>query len=73
VNDGRESWKDLLAEMAAKTAAPATEADYGLEQESSKEEPAAIQIWESGSAKGDDDGEAQVPAADGVNPQPLLA
>jgi len=72
VMDGREGWKDILAEMAAKTAATATETSFSLDQESSKEEPAVFQIWESESAKGDDDGEAQVPAADGVDPRALL-
>ncbi|KAK4694872.1 hypothetical protein P7C71_g2782, partial [Lecanoromycetidae sp. Uapishka_2] len=73
VTDDREGWKDLLADIAAKGATTATEAELGIEHESSREEPAAIQIWESESAKGDDDGELEAPTVAGADQQSLLA
>ena len=68
--DGRECWKDLVAQLAADTAAAN---DLPLEQETSKREAAEIQIWESDSAKGDDEANAQEPAIDVINNQPQLA
>jgi hypothetical protein len=71
--EGREGWKNLLAELAAKADDTAIEADFNFEPEASKNEAATIHIWESESAKGDDDAKVQVPEAAGTDQLSLLA
>lgn len=74
VIEAQNGWEDILARFAAKTSATAADADLGIEKEVSKE-ATEIQIWESESAKGDDDAvtDAQGLETDGVKPQSLLA
>ena len=69
--EAQAGWGDVIARFAAKTA-PAADADLAVDKEGSKE-TAEIQIWESESAKGDDDADAQGLETDGVGPQSLLA
>ncbi len=54
VAEGHQSWDDLLAQVAVKSSAIATNSEFDL-LETTKGEPAEIQIWESESAKGDDE------------------
>lgn len=72
VAEAQPGWEDVIARFAAKTNTPVADADCGLETEVSKE-GAEIQIWESESAKGDDDADAKGLETDGVSPQSLLA
>lgn len=74
VAEAQTGWEDILARFSAKTSTPAADADFGIEEAGSKE-AAEIQIWESESAKGDDDADvdAQGLDTDGVKPQSLLA
>lgn len=74
VTEAQAGWEDVIARFAAKTSAIAANADFstGIEKEISKE-ATEIQIWESESAKGDDDADAQGLETDGVDPQSLLA
>ena len=71
VTEAQAGWEDVLARFAAKTTA-AADADLRIEKEGSKK-ATEIQIWESESAKGDDDADAQEPETDGVSPQSLVA
>ncbi len=71
VTEAQTGWEDVIARFAAKTTTAAI-GDLGIKKEASKE-AAEIQIWESESAKGDDDADAQGPGTDGVSPQSLLA
>lgn len=71
VTEARAGWEDVIARFAAKTST-ATDADLGIEKKGSKE-ATEIQIWESESAKGDDDAETQGLETDGGSPQSLLA
>ena len=68
----QNGWEDVIARFAAKTNTAGPGAELGTENENSKE-AAEIQIWESESAKGDDDGDAQALQTDGGTPQSLLA
>ncbi|KAK3171378.1 hypothetical protein OEA41_003462 [Lepraria neglecta] len=70
ITEGRECWKEIVAQLAADTTATN---NLTLEQEASKQEAADIQIWESASAKGDDEVNALESAADDINGQPQLA
>lgn len=72
VTEAQAGWEDVLARFAAKTATTAVDADFGIEKEVSKD-ATEIQIWESESAKGDDDTDARELETDGANPQSLLA
>lgn len=72
VTEAQSGWEDVIARFAAKTSTSAADADFGIEKEGAKE-ATEIQIWESESAKGDDDADAQEPETDGVKPQSLLA
>lgn len=72
VAEAQTGWEDVIARFAAKTTKPIADADCGLESEASKE-GTEIQIWESESAKGDDDVDGKGLEADGVSPQSLLA
>lgn len=73
VAKGREGWEHLLAEMTAKTEATVTDADSGMKDDSSRVESAIIEIWESESAKGNDDAEPEAPVSAGTDQQSLLA
>jgi hypothetical protein len=55
VTKGREGWKDLVAQLAVDVTTTNTRPDSLLPQEILEGEAAAIQIWESESAKGDDE------------------
>ena len=66
----QNGWKDVITRFAAKNTTAG--AEVGTEDENSKE-AAEIQIWESESAKGDDDADAQGLQTDGGSPQSLLA
>ena len=68
----QNGWEDVIARFAAKNNAAGAGAEVGIETENSKE-AAEIQIWESESAKGDDDADAQGLQTDGGSPQSLLA
>ena len=73
VTEAQAGWEDVMARFAAKTATTAdADADSGIEKEVSKD-ATEIQIWESESAKGDDDTDARELETDGTNPQSLLA
>lgn len=72
VIEAQAGWEDVMARFAAKTATAAADADFGIEKEVSKD-ATEIQIWESESAKGDDDTDAQGLETDGANPKSLLA
>ena len=72
VTEAQAGWEDVIARFAAKTTTTAPDADFGIEKEVSKD-AIEIQIWESESAKGDDDADAQGLETDGANPQSLLA
>ncbi len=64
--EGQAGWGDVIARFAAKTTTGA-DAELGIEKEASKE-GAEFQIWESESAKGDDDAFAQGLEADDFSP-----
>lgn len=68
----QNGWEDVIARFAAKNTTAGAGAEVGTENENSKE-AAEIQIWESESAKGDDDADAQGLQTDGGSPQSLLA
>ncbi|CAD6587659.1 MAG: hypothetical protein ASARMPREDX12_002964 [Alectoria sarmentosa] len=72
VTEAQAGWEDVIARFAAKTTTTAPDADLGIGKEVSKD-AIEIQIWESESAKGDDDADAQEFETDGANPQSLLA
>ena len=72
VAEAQTGWEDVIARFAAKNTTPIADADCSLETEASKE-GTEIQIWESESAKGDDDADAKGLETDGVSPQSLLA
>ena len=55
ITEAAECWKAIVAELNTDTIAPDSEADLVQEQSVSKEAATEIQIWESESAKGDDD------------------
>ena len=71
VTEAQSGWEDVIARFSAKTTATAN-ADSGIEKEVSKE-ATEIQIWESESAKGEDDAEVQGVKTDGLGSQSLLA
>ena len=68
-SDRQAGWEDVVARFASKTA-PAAYLGSSFEKDVSKE-AAEIQIWESESAMGDDDADADAhgPETDGVSPQ----
>ena len=70
ITEGRECWKEIVAQLAADTTATN---NLPLEQEASKPEAAYIQIWESASAKDDEEVNAQESPADDINGQLQLA
>ena len=72
VTEAQAGWADVVARFAAKTTTTAADADFGSEKEVSKE-ATEIQIWESESAKGDDDADAPEPEIDDANHRSLLA
>lgn len=72
VTEAQTGWEEVIARFAAKTTTTAADADHGTEEGVSND-ATEIQIWESESAKGDDDVDAQGHETDGVNPQSLLA
>ena len=63
--EGQAGWGDVIARFAAKTTTGA-DVDLGIEKETSKE-GAEFQIWESESAKGDDDAASQGLDTDGLS------
>ena len=71
VTEAQAGWEDVIARFSAKTAT-AADADLKTVKDGSKE-ATEIQIWESGSAKGDDDADAQGLENDSASPQSLLA
>ena len=71
VTHAQTGWEEVVAQFAAKNTATA-HADVCTEQEVSKE-ATEIQIWESESAKGDNDTDAQALETDSVSPESLLA
>ena len=71
VTEAQAGWEDVIARFAFKSTT-AADADLGIERESSKE-TAEIQIWESESAKGDDDTDAPGLETGNLNPQSSLA
>lgn len=72
VIEAQDGWEDVIARFAAKTTTTAADGNSGIEKDVSKE-VTEIEIWESESAKGDNDVDAQGFETDGVNPQSLLA
>ena len=68
----QHGWEDVIARFAAKNTTAGAGAEVGTENEKSKE-AAEIQIWESESAKGDDDADVQGLQTDVGSPQSLLA
>ena len=68
-----QAWHDLVAQIAAKSATNTAETDLGLGAETLPHQPTDIQIWESESAKGDDDVDAHVAEVEATNHQSLLA
>ena len=70
-NEGRKGWQSLLAQLCAKQNAEAV-SDQAEEHEQSKDESAEIQIWESESAKAEDEGNEEPLAATHVVKQELL-
>lgn len=58
VTEAQAGWEDVIARFAAKTTTTSVEGDFGIVKDLSKE-PTEIQIWESESAKGDDDADIQ--------------
>ncbi len=57
VTEHRQGWEDLLAKVVAKSE-PAANQDHAIQQNETEHEP-VVQIWESGSAQGDDETLAQ--------------
>ena len=55
VSDGHENWKDIIAQLAPADSAAVIEESSTYVDGSTNTEPAEIQIWESESAKGDDE------------------
>jgi len=73
IADAREEWKDVISQVATRTAAVTADSELPLSEDSAQKESADIQIWESESAKGADEVDAQESAAAGINKQSLLA
>ena len=71
VSEGRRGWEDLLAQLSAKHNAEAV-SQSTKEQEQSNEELADIQIWESESAKAEDDADGEKNAASITEQQEAL-
>lgn len=73
VTDAREEWKEVIAQVATQAAADI--ADSGLPQvdQPTNAEAAHIQIWESESAKAEDDVECQNSAINDSNGQSLTS
>lgn len=71
VTEAQAGWEDVIARFSAKTATAAG-ADLSIKKDGSKE-ATEIQIWESESAKGDDDADPQGLESDSGSPQSLLA
>ena len=55
VTEAAECWKSIVAGLNTDTAAAGSEADLAQEEGASEETATEIQIWESESAKGEDD------------------
>ena len=64
VTEAAECWKAIVAGLNTDTVAAASEADLAQEEGASKEAATEIQIWESESAKGDDDVPTEEPHSD---------
>ena len=71
VTEAQAGWEDVISRFSAKTATAAG-ADLSTKKDDLKE-ATEIQIWESESAKGDDDADAQGLGNDSASPQSLLA
>ena len=71
VTEAQAGWEDVIARFSAKTANVA-DTNLSIEKDNSKE-ATEIKIWESESAKGDDDADAQGLENDSASPQSLLA
>ena len=65
ISNGQEGWGDLLAQLSANNDTDAV-IDQPDEHEQLKEEPAEIHIWESESAKAEDDANEQNHAATAI-------
>ena len=72
VTEGHEGWKDLVAQLPVDVATTNIQPDSLLPQEILEGEAATIQIWESESAKGDDEVTHDT-ATDELNYESLLA
>ena len=66
VTEAQAGWEDVIARFAVKSTT-AADADLGIEKE--VKEAAEIHIWESESAKGDDDANAPEFETDSVSPR----
>ena len=64
VTEAAECWKTIVAGLNTDTVAADSVADLAHEQDASKEAATEIQIWESESAKGDDDVPTEEPHSD---------
>ena len=71
VTEAQAGWEEVIARFSAKTAT-AADAELSIKKDDSKE-ATEIQIWESESAKGDDDADVQGLENDSAGPQSLSA
>ena len=71
VTEAQTGWEEVIARFSAKTAT-AADTELSIKKDGSKE-ATEIQIWESESAKGDDDADAQGLENDSAGPQSLSA
>ena len=73
ITDSREDWKNILADLATKSDSKPAKLDVILDQCDSTAEPTEIQIWESESAKAENDAETQDLATDILTSVPAPA
>lgn len=73
VTDSCHGWREIIAQLAPKAIGTDTEDLHTISNGDTKAEAAEIQIWESESAKADNDDDIQEPAIDCATHQPLSA
>ena len=73
VTDARDGWKEIMSRLEPDSAVTHTEDQPSVLGEDAQAEAAGIEIWESESAKADNDRDDQEPDTDSIAPQSLSA
>jgi len=73
VTNDRDAWKEIIAQLAPNGPSEIAKNQHPLANDDPKLETTEIQIWESESAKGDDDWDNHEPVTNGIDHQSLLA